>query len=125
MKFGQRVKVTHSLERKKMPTLRLINKGHRAVLKEWIPEENHFTGIFLGKRRICDGFYGNGKQKVRSWHDVYLVAWHPDRSPVYVLPQHCEPEEPQHNKVLNKIQGNIESLGVLLSEISELLPRRK
>jgi hypothetical protein len=93
--LGDRVKFTHTLERRrawihgKHP-----DTGHHE--NTWQPQNapyGRFGGLIVGRRTLADGDvtgwearYFTATRRFRA----YLVSWHIDKRPVWVLPEHLE-----------------------------------
>lgn len=95
--FGKSVVISHWLT--KAPVYHSVRNGELIIQKRghiWTPKEYNVprSGIFLGIRRIRDGYtIYNDYDELNDFETVairtaYLVAIGPHRNPVYVLPEH-------------------------------------
>lgn len=103
IQLGDRVRFTHSLtrftEHRHAPD-RPGSLGSRQRWKVWKPEHAPYGahgGIVVGRRTLANGQAEHEWEVGTQWYPgtaehfrAYLVAWHLDKRPVLVLPEHLE-----------------------------------
>lgn len=97
--LGERVRFTHQLRRR-------TEYRDRADLardrwKVWTPEHaphGRHGGVIVGRRTLANGVTSWEHEAGEVWHSegaehfrAYIVAWHLDKRPALVLPEHLEP----------------------------------